>query len=86
MKRYLDAVVRQHGYSADWRTCVRPVFEEYEFYVRDPAVCAVPHIDRYNECVRTGDGDCERLLTPTFSCPSLPQELLDWQATCFELD
>ncbi|MEZ4247627.1 MAG: hypothetical protein R3B99_05245 [Polyangiales bacterium] len=89
--RYVDAVQLQFGtrtrLPADWRTCVQTGFRGERgrsSRLRDRrAPC--PHIDRYNECVRTGD-DCQRLLTPTSRARAMPQELLDWQATCFELD
>ncbi|MCB9625493.1 MAG: hypothetical protein H6723_19415, partial [Sandaracinus sp.] len=82
--RYVDAVQRQFGHSYAWRDCMLQMFEVNEAFVRDHAVCAVPHIERFNTCESTGEPSCQHLLTPSYACPPMPQELLDWQVLCNE--
>lgn len=81
-RRYVDAVATREGRASSWRDCMLESFVPNESHIVGHAVCAVPHIERYNECDRAGREGCESLLTPSYGCPSLPQPLLDWQTFC----
>lgn len=83
-QRYVSAVATRDGHSPEWRSCMLESFALNEVHVFGHAVCAVPHIDRYNECGYTSREDCASLLTPSYACPPLPQPLLDWQTLCTE--
>jgi hypothetical protein len=82
--RYLAAVTELHDRSFAWSECVRASFEPNAIHTRDHAVCVVPPIDDYNDCIESGAPSeaCQPLLAPMVSCPPLHPSLVDWLAHC----